>query len=168
MVEINELNGNGVRSKIATFVRYINTCMFCTRGMNFPFHTRPMATAQVDQDGIFWFMSNRYSRKNKDILMGSSVQLIYSQPGDTHFLSVYGNASVVVDRDKLEELWTPQARNWFKQGIDDPDITLIKITPIEAHYWNTRLGKMMPLIALPSSPVSGVRMGDGVVGQLAV
>lgn len=69
------------------------------------FLTRPMATQLVDKEGTFWFLSDEHSDKNLEIHDDSRVQLFYSNPDKSEFMSVYGHAMASDDRDKIEKLW---------------------------------------------------------------
>jgi len=88
-----------------------------------------MATQEVDEEGNIWFMSDRSSDKNKEIDKDNKVQLFYSHTGNYEYLSIFGRAEIVNDRSKIEELWSPMAKTWFKEGKEDPNISLIKVTP---------------------------------------
>jgi general stress protein 26 len=38
------------------------------------------------------------------------------------------------------------AKTWFKEGKEDPNISLIKVIPEDAYYWDTKNNKMVSLI----------------------
>ena len=118
--------------------------MFFTVLQNQPVKTRPMGTQLVDDEGNLWFMSSLKSHKNAEIAINNTVQLFYSNPGSAEFLSVFGTATISTDRHKIEELWTPIAKAWFTDGKDDQDISLIKVTPLTAYYWDTKSSKRFP------------------------
>jgi general stress protein 26 len=39
----------------------------------------------------------------------------------------------------MKDLWTPEIKHWFPNGLDDPDLTLLKVDIVEVEYWD-RLG----------------------------
>ncbi len=45
------------------------------------------------------------------------------------------------DKEKIEELWTPLAKAWFTEGINDPRISVIKVVPDNGFYWDNKHGK---------------------------
>ena len=165
MGQTKDLQNEEGKKKIKELVEDIKTCMFCTNTQELPFNTRPMATLDVDEQGNLWFMSNIKSNKNDEIKDDDQVQLIYAKGGDSHFLSLTGNAFIIKDQDKVDEYWTMFAKAWF-DGKRDPDISLIKIVPDTAHYWDTAHGKMVSLIKIAISAVSGKKMDDGVEGKI--
>ena len=165
MGHTKDLQNDEGKKKIKELVEDIRTCMFCTNSGELPFNTRPMATVDVDEQGNLWFMSNVKSNKNDEIKDDDQVQLIYAKGGDSHFLNVIGKAFIVKDQGKIDEYWNMFAKAWFDDKRD-PDISLIKVVPDTAYYWDTVHGKMVSLIKIAISAVSGKTMDDGVEGKI--
>lgn len=165
MAQTKDLQNEEGKKKIKELVDDIKTCMFCTKTNELPFNTRPMATVDVDEQGNLWFMSNVESNKNDEIKDDDQVQLIYAKGGDSHFLSVSGKAFILKDQAKIDEYWNMFAKAWF-DGKKDPNISLIKIVPDTAYYWDTVHGKMVSLFKIAVSSVSGKSMDDGVEGKI--
>lgn len=163
----NLANKEGIK-KIQELAKDIATCMFCTQVENLPFNTRPMATADVDDDGNIWFFSNAASDKNNEIKNDQLVQLIYAKNSDNHFLTVTGKAQIVKDRQKIDELWNSMVKAWFPEGKDDPNISLLKIIPQDSYYWDTKNGKMITLLKIAAAVVTGNRPDAGVEGEIKV
>ena len=163
-----DLKAQEAIEKLQDLVDHESICMFCTVLQNQPVKTRPMGTQLVDDEGNLWFMSSLKSHKNAEIAINNTVQLFYSNPGSAEFLSVFGTATISTDRNKIEELWTPIAKAWFTDGKDDQDISLIKVTPLTAYYWDTKSSKMVSLIKMVASMFTGSAPDDGVEGTLKV
>ncbi|HLP19724.1 MAG TPA: pyridoxamine 5'-phosphate oxidase family protein, partial [Chitinophagales bacterium] len=79
-----------------------------------------------------------------------------------------GRAEIIVDAAKAEELWTPLAKAWFQGGPTDPELTLIKVSPEQAYYWDTKSNKMVSMMKILISTVTGNKNDDGVQGKLTV
>ncbi|HEY0655677.1 MAG TPA: pyridoxamine 5'-phosphate oxidase family protein [Chryseosolibacter sp.] len=155
--------------KIKELVDHTKVCFFTTHLDETPLPTRPMHTQQVDDEGTFWFFSDAESEKNFEIKNDSRVQLLYANPDKAEFMSVYGHAMVSRDRARIEELWSSMAKAWFKNGKDDPSLSVIQVIPDEAYYWDTKRNKMVSLIKILASAVSNSRSGDdGVKGKLSL
>ena len=169
MGDVKNLTADNAVEKIREITKDANVCMFVTDLSNLPLAGRPMATQEVDEEGNIWFMSDRSSVKNQQIENDDQVQLFYSQTSKYEYLSVFGKAEIVNDRSKIAELWTPMAKTWFKEGKDDPNISLIKVTPEEAYYWDTKNNKMVSLIKFAMGAM-GITLKDdgGVEGRLKV
>jgi general stress protein 26 len=166
MGDVKDLANTQAIEKLKELAEDIRICMFCTKTADIPFDTRPMGTQTVDDEGNFWFFSAAGSHKNFEIKENEQVQLIYSKVSDSHFLSVSGRATVSRDRKKIDELWNKMAEAWFKGGKDDPELTLICVKPDHAYYWDTLYGKMITLLKIAISAVSGKQMDGGVEGKL--
>lgn len=163
-----DLTAQDAINKLKELIKKESICLFCTELMKQPIQTRPMSTQQVDDEGNIWFMSSIKSDKNAEIALNNSVQLFYSNPGNSEYLSVLGNATVSTDRKKIDELWTPIAKAWFTDGKDDKDISVIKVTPHTAYYWDTKSNKMISMLKMLTAMVTGTAPDDGVEGTLKV
>lgn len=166
MSTLENLNSEKAIDKLKELAEDIKICMFCTELGTRPIPTRPMGVREVDDKGNFWFISSAKSNKNFEIRHDDDVQLIFAKNSDAHYLSVYGKAAVYKDREKLEDIWTPMARAWFEEGKDDPDATVIKVTPNDAYYWDTQNGKMITLLRIAASAITGKGDEGGVEGKL--
>jgi general stress protein 26 len=168
MSNVKNLYNEDAVKKIKDFVDDIKFCMFCTSVTDMPFRTRPMSTLQVDEEGNLWFFSAKSSDKNDEIKDNDTVQLIYSKNSDVHFLTITGKATIVQDQAKKDELWNPIVKAYFPQGKDDPNLSLVKIKPEAAHYWDTINGKMITWFKMAASAVTGNQADVGVEGKLKV
>lgn len=163
MGDTQHLTANKAVEKIREIANDANICMFVTDLTTLPLHARPMATQQVDDDGNIWFMSDRTSIKDSEIKHDDRVQLFYSNTGNYEYLSIFGRAELINDKNKIDELWTPMAKTWFKEGKDDPDIELIKVTPEDAYYWDTKNNKLVSLIKFAMGAIGITPKDDGGV-----
>jgi len=142
-------------------------CMFCTYENN-QIVSRPMSTQRIDDDGSIWFLSRKDSNKNLQIEDNHDIYLMYLDTGKQHFLSLNGTARILNDRSLIEDLWTPIAKAWFTEGKDDPEITVIKVSPEEGHYWDTKNGRLVSMIKIASAALMGNEMDGGVDGDIRV
>ena len=167
--EVENLRADNAVEKIREIAKHANICIFVTDLSRLPLTSRPMATQEVDEGGNIWFMSGKNSDKNKQIENDNKVQLFYSHSGNYEYLSIFGRAEIVNDRSKIEELWTPMAKTWFEKGKDDPNISLIKVTPESAYYWDTKYNKLVSLIKFAMGALNITPKNDGgIEGSLKV
>ncbi len=129
---------------------------------------RPMGTQGIDDDGTFWFFSAKDSEKNQQIAANARVQLIYAKGSSAEYMSLEGVAAVVHDRQKIDELWTRLATAWFTDGKTDPRLTLIRVTPVRGHYWDTKQHKVVALLKIAVGAALGKAVDVGVQGDLRV
>ena len=163
-----DLSAQDAIDKLKELIKNEATCFFCTKLAQQPITTRPMMTQKVDDQGNIWFMSSIKSGKNEDIENDNNVQLFYSNPSDYEFLTVSGKATIHTDREKIYEMWTPFAKMWFKDGKDDTDISLIKVTPQSAYYWDTKNNKVISMIQMLAAMFTDNKPESGVQGTLKI
>lgn len=166
--DTQDLHREEAIDKLKELIKHNSICLFTSRLTQEPFQTRPMSTAQVDDEGNLWFLSASDSYKNEEVDYDPNVQLFYVNTPDSEYLTVFGKAYISTDRKKIDEVWKPIAKAWFTEGKDDPRITLLKVVPEEAYYWDTKTNKMVAMLKILTAAVTGKTMDDGVEGKLAV
>jgi general stress protein 26 len=127
-----------------------------------------MSVQEVDDSGNIWFISSADSNKNFEIKLDNSVQLFFADTSDSHYLSVYGHATIYKDKATIEEVWSTVAEAWFEKGKDDPNVSVIKVKPTDAYYWDTKNGKAVQLLKIAASTITGKGNDDGVEGSLDI
>jgi len=118
-------------------------------------HSRPMSTHDMEPDGTLWFLTYKNSNKVRELQQNQHVSLAYSDHVSDTYVSAAGLASVVDDRQKIHELWSDVLKAWFPNGPDDPNITLVKVKPHQAEYWDRPGGKMMTLFEMAKAAITG-------------
>jgi general stress protein 26 len=153
--------------KLKQIAEEINICLFCTNLKTDDGATcRPMGLQQVDEHGNLWFFSDVNSDKNKEIQENKHVQLFFAHPGKSSYLVVNGDAEILIDRAKTEELWTPLVKTWFKEGKDDPSLSIIKVASTSAYYWDTEGNKMINFLKMIASVATGTTLLDAKEGTI--
>jgi hypothetical protein len=51
-------------------------------------------------------------------------------------------------------------------GIDDPNLSVIKVVPEDGYYWNNKHGKVIAIAKMTAAFVTGKTMDDGIEGTL--
>lgn len=117
-------------------VNDVQFTMLTTRGPGGELHTRPMATHDMDPDGTLWFFTYADSQKALDITGDPHVGLGYAEPKDNLWVSVSGTAEVVRDPAKIHQLWKAPLKVFFPDGPEDPNVALLRVTPIKGEIWD--------------------------------
>ena len=164
-----DLHGSEAAGKIKELSEKAKNCFFCTNVSDGqPFATRPMSVQKIDDNGIFWFLSASDSHKNAEIGKDSKVQLLFQGSTYSDFLSVVGTASISTDKTKIKELWEPILKTWFTEGVDDPRVTVISVTPDEGYYWDNKHGQVVAFAKQIAGAIMGKTMDDSIEGKLKV
>jgi len=163
------LNNEDAIKKLKELAESARICMFCTNLDVHPISSRPMSIEEIDDEGNIWFISSSHSNKNEEIKQDAHVQLFFSNTGASEYLSVYGQAYIYTDRATVEEKWTAVANAWF-ESKDDPEVTVIRVSPLETKYWDTKDGKMITLLKIATSTITGNNKHGvgGVEGELDI
>jgi general stress protein 26 len=146
--------------KLKELIGGIKIAMMATLNEDGTFHSRPMFTQQTDFDGDLWFFSGLHSGKTLELQHDSHICLSYSHP-DNRFLSVSGRAEIVKDQAMSEKLWSPMYQAWFPGGLQDPNLSLIKVSVERAEFWDLASGKVVQLIGLVKALTTGKTYSAG-------
>ena len=95
-----------------------------------------MITKKVDEHGNIWFLSRLDSEHNSNIAKDPQVQLLYSDPSEMEYLSVFGNATIVSDKKIIKNFHSAEDDSWFRDA-DESKYSAIKIVPEEAYFWDS-------------------------------
>ncbi len=123
--------------------------------------SRPMATQQTEFDGDLWFFTSSETHKTDEIEKDNRVNVSYALPSDNTYISVSGKAEIVKDRAKIEELWNPIYKAWFPDGLDDPNIILLKIEVEQAEYWDSSSSTVVQIYGFLKALATGERADGG-------
>ncbi|GAA5144940.1 hypothetical protein GCM10023213_35890 [Prosthecobacter algae] len=164
-----DLSAQDAIEKIKALVQKAQTCFFCTLvSTGGAPHARPMAVQQVDDAGSLWFLSADDSHKNQELDTDHAVTLFFQGSAHSDFLQLNGTASISRDKAKIKELWNPIIKTWFTGGVDDPRITVIKVTPEDGYYWDTKHGNAIAGLKMMVGALLGKTMDDSIEGSLKV
>lgn len=166
MIMEKNLSNKDALAKFKKLVEEIRICMFLTNTAGDQEHTRPMATIEVEDNGTLWFFTDVRSLKVEEVNQQREVHLVYAHPGKESYLDVWGSAEVITDRQQVIDKWSPIVKAWFPDGVSDPNLSLLKIRPVEAYYWEAETGKMVHFLKMAASVVTGERLAEGAEGSL--
>ncbi len=149
------------RTALFKKVKDVKVAMLTTLEQDGSLRSRPMYTQQVEDAEALWFFTNEDSGKIREITGHQEVNLAYSDPDSSLFVSVSGRASVVDDREKAKELWNPMNEAFFPEGVDDPDLVLLRVDPYQAEYWDAPGSKLRQLFGFVKAAATGEQYDQG-------
>jgi general stress protein 26 len=130
--------------KLSELMKGIKFAMLTTIEEDGSLHSRPMTTQQVEFDGDLWFFTSASSGKVWEAGHHRQVNVSFADPEKSKFVSVSGVATLVRDRARMEQLWKAPYKVFFPNGLDDPDLALLRIEVQKGEYWDsspTALGR---------------------------
>lgn len=105
--------------------------------------SRPMYSLARPGEDLIYFVTRLDSGKMEELGSSAPVNLGYSNPERSEYVSVSGVARTSQDREKLRELWSLFAEAWLPEGPDGADVALIAVTPEEARIWDGTSSKLL-------------------------
>jgi general stress protein 26 len=160
-----EINQNV--EKLIEMVKGVRVCMLITNGQNTEnLSGRPMSISKIDDDGTMWFFTKASSYKVDKIEESKKVTIAITNESSNNYLMIHGKATLVNDKTKMKELWSSILKAWFPLGLDDPDMTLIKVTPDEVNYWDSSSSKMVVLFNMLKAIITGKEYAEGAHGKI--
>ena len=127
---------------LAEKMKDIDFAVLSTRTANGAIAARPMSNnREVEFDGDAYFFTCDETRTVADIQRDPQVGLAYQAKSGIlgvrpFFLTVEGRAEIIRDKARFAEHWTKDLDRWFKEGIDTPGLTLLKVAAERMHYWD--------------------------------
>lgn len=131
-----ESDRNDEIKKVAEMIKGIKFAMLTTVESDGSLHSRPMTAQDIEFDGDLWFFTRGDAPKVSEANEHREVNVSFSDPAHSKYVSASGTASVVRDRAKMEEFWKPIYKTFFPQGLDDPELALLKVSVHRAEYWD--------------------------------
>jgi len=161
------LHHSAAVEKLREMVNKIDIGMLCTftSGSVYP-HAIPMSRQEADPEGNIWYLFSSESETYTNLKNNNKVSVLFSHVGDYNFLSINGTAEISEDKDRIEKYWNKMMEGWFEKGKEDPRIRVLKVTPQEAHYWDNKTNKLMTILKVAASAVSGQQLDIGREGDL--
>lgn len=144
----------------------IDYAMLTSRAHDGALDSRPVQVLQIDADAALWLFTNSASGKVEEVRADAHVNLAFADLARKRFVSVTGDAEIIADRKKVDELWTAAQTIFFPRGRDDPELTLLRIEPICARYWDGNETPLGMLLKFGKALLRGEASDLGASGRL--
>ena len=129
-------------SDISEKMRDIDFAILSTKTAGGAISGRPMSNnRQVEYDGDNYFFTCDHHGSVRDIEGDPNVALNYQSKSGMlgmkpFFVTIEGRAELIKDKARVTGHWTEDLDEWFKQGLDTPGLTMIKVHAQRLHYWD--------------------------------
>jgi len=148
---IQDLHGNEAHQKIKEILKHNKMAMMTSAIGQIPPSTSPMSTQRIDENGHLWFLALKSSDHYKNIKKNSNVHLTYANNDQQEYLSILGEARIVVNaKDLIAEVWTKDDEEWF-YSYKDHNLSLIQIEIRDAYYWDVEKDAAVDIIKAVTS-----------------
>lgn len=153
-------------AKLAELIKDVDIAMFTTVDESGELRSRPMGIQEVEFDGDLWFFTREHSPKMEEVQKVREVNVSWEDKGKQRYVSVSGQAQIVDDRAKMEELWSPVLKVWFPDGLKDPEISLLKVKVSKAEYWDGPGSKVVQFYGFAKALLTGKEFEGGEHGKI--
>jgi general stress protein 26 len=142
--------------KLQDLITELGVAMLVTVESDGSLRSRPMHT-HLDGpfDGTLWFFTRDHAPKVFEIDRDRHVNLSYSCTKSQKYVSLSGMARLVRDRERAERMWSPAYKAWFPQGLDDPELALIRVEVEKGEYWDTAPGAIVHAVGYLKAAMTG-------------
>lgn len=124
--------------------------------------TRPMSGHIDRENHRILFVTHRHTGALGEALRSSSVSIAISEESHNFYAAITCAAAEIDDRHLIREIWTPITGAWFPGGPDDPDATLLSLTPVSAEIWNGPSSGVLVAFKLATAKILGRQPDLGV------
>jgi general stress protein 26 len=117
--------------------------------------TRPMSGHLDREHHRLLFITHRHTGIIGAALRSPAISIAISQEDRNFYAAIACTAAELPGRDLLRQIWTPMASAWFPNGPDDPDATLLALTPVSAEIWNGPSSSVLVAVKLATAKILG-------------
>lgn len=133
--------------KLRRLTENIKFCMLATVDETGVIRSRPMTIQKMDTNGDLYIITGRNAVVVTAVERNDFVNASFANDRGDVAVSVCGRAKLIEDRQKLAELWDPIFQIRFPKGLDDPNLTLMKIEVESAEHWDSRRRVLSTLVS---------------------
>ena len=150
------------RDKLFDLIKDTRFGMLTHRHGDGQLHSHPLTTQNKkgDEASTLYFFVPRDGDIAKHVASDSSVNVAYANTDVDSYVSVTGEASLLEDTAKKNELFNPAVKAWFPAGVTDPNLGLLAVKILDAEYWDVTDSKMVQLFKIAKAAVTGAPLKD--------
>lgn len=139
----------------------IQVCMLNTVTRDGEIASRPMYAQEIDGEGNLWFFTSTKQPFVAELSENPRINVTFEDANKNRFLSASGAASTVKDRSKMEELWNPGLAAWYKDGLESPELLLLKVAIDSLEFWDSPNSTAVKIVGFVKSLVSDEEFRPG-------
>jgi general stress protein 26 len=147
-----ETQGSVEMTRLGQLIENTPVAMLTTRDGDGALVSRPMSPLEMDANGAVWFFTDVRSTKINQL---GAVNLTFVDAAKGAYVSLSGRGEIYADHAHTEKLWTEFAKCWFPDGPDSTHLALLKFVPDAADCWDASLGRMVRVLAMTTSVLTG-------------
>jgi general stress protein 26 len=145
--------------RVWQIIERVGVCMLTTH-FSGGLRARPVELRLDRAAGLIWVVTDLPSEKEHEIETEHDVGLTVVGAKEKAYLSITARAQVRRDHAKAAEIWC-QADNLWWQGPDDPNVCVLRITPLTAELWDGPASKTVAAFEFVKARLTGAKPNLG-------
>lgn len=157
------LRERSLRMKTAEFaelVQGIRFAMLTTRNPQGGLSSRPLTVQEMNAQGDLYFLVSDTSQLAEEVRAEGRVNATLTKPESSIYVSLEGEAEIIHDRERLEELWGVGAQAFFPRGPRDPDVAILHLHVETAELWDSPSSRIVQAWKFAKALVTGEKAVD--------
>lgn len=151
--------------KLWPMIRSIRVAMLTTWDGDH-LRSRPMHAHIDEATGELCFFTRLDSGKTREARRYDEVNVAFADNTGKTWVSVSGRARIDLDDDSVRKFWSPMAAAWFPEGLDDPELALLRVEPEAAEYWDVEASAMRYFWEVSKANLTGEPPAIGQSGRI--
>ena len=143
----------------AKLIKETKFAMLTTVNRSGDLRSRPMTLVENEFNGDLWFFTHQSSDLASQVKAQPKVNLAFANVKDNSYVSACGQAEIVTDKAKEKYFWNPLFKAWFPEGLEDPDLCLLKVSVESADYWDSPAAPIVKLVGFAKAVLTGKPAG---------
>jgi general stress protein 26 len=139
--------------RVWDIIERIGVCMLTTQS-GAGLRARPLEARPDRASGLIWFLTDLRSGKEHEIEAEHAVGLVFIDADAKAYLSITARAQVLRDHERAAAIWKATDAMWW-QGPDDPNVCLLRVTPLTAELWDGPATKAVAIFEFIKSQLTG-------------
>lgn len=117
--------------------------------------TRPMS-GQIDRENHrILFVTHSHTGPVEEAAGTHAVSIALSDENHNFYAAIDCEAERIDDREMIRKIWSPLVGAWFPNGPEDPDVTVLALTPISAEIWDGPSSAVVIAFKLATAKILG-------------
>ena len=145
--------------RVWDIIEKVGVCMLTTQAPA-GLRARPVEARPDRHAGLIWFVTDLRSGKEHEIEADHDVGLVFTDAGAKAYLSITARAEVLRDHKQAAAIWKSTDNVWWR-GPDDPNVCVLKVTPLTAELWDGPASKAVAAFEFVKARLTGEKPNLG-------
>jgi general stress protein 26 len=140
-------------ARVWNIIERVRVCLLTTHSPT-GLRARPLEARPDRATGLIWFVTDVRSGKEHEIEAEQDVGLVFVDTDAKAYLSITARAEVRRDHAKAAVIWKSTDNMWWR-GPDDPNVCVLRITPLTAELWDGPASKAVATFEFVKARLTG-------------